>query len=233
MLKQALILAGGKGTRLGKITRETPKPLLLVAGKPFIEHLIIFLKQQGIKKILISTGYKANKFEEYISSNPFEGIEIKCISEPEPLGTGGAVKFLEDHLDSSFLVLNGDTIFNIQLKELAELIAISTDHICSIALRRTLNTARYGQVVLQGHKVLGFSEKVSASPNSNIINGGIYCMKRDIFEYIPPGVSSLENDIFPGMAEKGLLTGKIFDNYFIDIGIPEDLKRAQTELITS
>ena len=114
MLRQALILAGGKGTRLGEITQETPKPLLLVAGKPFIEHLIISLKKQGIKNIIISTGYKSEKFEEYISNNPFEGIEIKCIPEPEPLGTGGAVKFIEEHLRSSFLVLNGDTIFNIK-----------------------------------------------------------------------------------------------------------------------
>ena len=230
MLRQALILAGGKGTRLGEITQETPKPLLLVAGKPFIEHLIISLKKQGIKNIIISTGYKSEKFEEYISNNPFEGIEIKCIPEPEPLGTGGAVKFIEEHLGPSFLVLNGDTIFNIKLTELVELITVPTKQICSIALRRTSDMTRYGQVSLQGHKILGFAEKASTSTDSNIINGGIYFMKRDIFELLPSGMSSLENDIFPVMAKKSMLAGKIFNSYFIDIGIPEDLKRAQREL---
>ena len=230
MVRQALILAGGKGTRLGEITRETPKPLLLVAGKPFIEHLIISLKQQGIKNIIISTGYKSEKFEEYISNNPFEGIEIKCIPEPEPLGTGGAVKFIEEHLRSSFLVLNGDTIFNIKFKDLVDLIAVPKDQICSVALRRTPDMTRYGQVSLEGHKILRFSEKASTSTDDNIINGGIYFMKRDIFELLPSGMSSLENDIFPVLAKKGILAGKIFDSYFIDIGIPEDLKRAQREL---
>jgi len=231
MLKQALILAGGRGTRLKRLTRKIPKPMLLVNGNPFITYLIHNLQQQGIKKILISTGYKANYIESFFSNQLLKDVEINCIAEPEPLGTGGALKFASSYLDSEFLVLNGDTLFDIKFIELDDLISKSTDGIASIALRHDYDKSRYGQVVTDGKYVVRFSEKESKKLSSGaLINGGIYSMSSKVLKYIPEGYSSLEDDIFPVLASKRILLGKIFNGYFIDIGVPDDFKRLQVEL---
>jgi len=116
MLNQALILAGGKGTRLGDLTKNTPKPLLDVNGFPFLVHLINFLKKQGITKVLVSTGFNSEKIHKYFQKNSIPGVELECIAEPKPLGTGGAIKNLESYLDEEFYVLNGDIFCDLTSK---------------------------------------------------------------------------------------------------------------------
>ena len=231
MLKQAVILAGGKGTRLKRLTRNIPKPMLLINGHPFITYLTHNLQQHGIKKILISAGYKADCIESFFSNQVLEGMEINCLAETKPLGTGGALKFASPYLDSEFLVLNGDTLFDINFIELHNLLSESADGIASIALRHTSDESRYGQVVRDGKYVVSFSEKENKKLSSRgLINGGIYSMSSKVLNYIPGGYSSLEDDIFPVLASKRILLGKIFSGYFIDIGVPDDFKRLQVEL---
>ena len=231
MLKQAVILAGGKGTRLKRLTTNIPKPMLEIDGHPFITYLIHNLQQHGIKKILISTGYKSDCIESFFSNQMLEGMEINCLAETKPLGTGGALKFVSPYLDSEFLVLNGDTLFDINFIKLHDLLSESSDGIVSIALRHTYDESRYGQVVRDREYIVSFSEKESKKlSTSAIINGGIYFMSSKVLNYIPEGYSSLENDIFPVLASKRILLGKIFSGYFIDIGVPNEFKRVQVEL---
>ena len=229
MLNQALILAGGKGTRLGDLTKNTPKPLLDVNGFPFLVHLINFLKKQGITKVLVSTGFNSEKIHKYFQKNSIPGVELECIAEPKPLGTGGAIKNLESYLDEEFYVLNGDTLFKIKLDELPD-ITINNECICSIALRKSNLKGRFGQVELKNDFITKFAEKDSNNTNTDLINGGIYKMNSRILNLLPSGQSSLESDIFPELAKQSLLLGKEFKEYFIDIGVPEEFQRAQKEL---
>ena len=229
MFRQAVILAGGLGTRLGELTRETPKPMLLVDGRPFAEYLVRNLKRQGIKKIIFSTGHYADQVINFFGDGSNYGVNISCIEEPEPLGTGGALKFLAKHLDAEFFVINGDSLFDVNYIKLSNLLSKLPEALVAMALRYNLYSSRYGQVICNGILVTDFSEKgVKNSPT--FINGGVYAMKKKVLDLLPEDSSSLEKDLFPKIALNSQLLGQKFDGYFIDIGVPNDFQRIQSEL---
>jgi NDP-sugar pyrophosphorylase family protein len=229
VIKQAVILVGGLGTRLGVLTQFTPKPMLKVNGKPFAYYLVKKLKKQGIQNIIFSTGYYADQFVDFFGDGSDFGVNIICIEEPHALGTGGAIKFLKTYVDEEFIVLNGDSLFDINYIDLCRLFDQVPDALTAMALRFTPDSNRYGQVISEGILVTDFTEKDSQN-SSAYINGGVYAMKKKALDFLPEGVSSLEKDLFPSLALDRKLLGKSFTGYFIDIGIPEDFKRIQDEL---
>lgn len=228
IVQQALILAGGRGTRLGALTETCPKPLLNVGGTPFIHYLIWLLGLHGVRKFVLSTGYRSEMFRAAIPADSNPEREVVHSIETEPLGTGGAIAFARPLLDDIFLVLNGDTIFDIDHQALAATLKSAPRAMASVALRHVEDTSRYGRVTLDGDLVRSFGEKAASGPGW--INGGIYCLKRAAADFLPQSPCSVERDLFPRLAQSGELAGHTFDGYFIDIGLPDTLERAQFEL---
>ena len=221
-LAQAVILAGGRGTRLGEKTNQLPKPMMDVSGRPFIDYLIRNLIRHGIRDIVLSTGYLSNAISEYIGPGAHYGAKIRHITEDIPLGTGGAVKNCESILNDHFFVLNGDTLFDINF---AALDSLSTN---AVALRHIEDTSRYGAVELDGDLVTKFNEKGKSGPG--LINGGILRLNKETLKLLPDGPSSLESDLLPKLANKEQLASMPAAGYFIDIGLPETLELAQQEI---
>lgn len=225
MLHQAVILAGGLGTRLGALTHTTPKPLLPVGGIPFLEHVVWNLKRHGIRDILFSIGYRAERIVEHFGDGSGFGVAIDYVIEQSPAGTGGALLLCRDKLQERFLMLNGDTLFDINFLDLA-LMAQEEGALACLALRHVPQAGRYGRVDLQGRRVAAFVEKSDNNPG--LISGGISVLAREILEYIPGAPSSLEKDVMPRLAAEGGVSGKAYSGFFLDIGLPETLAEAQT-----
>lgn len=224
MTKQAVILVGGRGSRLEALTRQTPKPLLEVGGQPFIVHLIAELARYGFEAFVLLVGPYQDSFKAALTGRMPAGTRLTLVPEPQPAGTAGALVYARDRLRPRFLLLNGDTIFDINY--LALIGSPMPGSWCvRIALRRIGNSARYGTVLLDGHIVRKFSEKAVTGPGP--INGGIYWMKRDIIDEIAKIPCSLETEFLPRLVERGLVHGRVFDGRFIDIGMPEDFERAR------
>ncbi len=227
MASQAVILAGGKGSRLGPLTADTPKPLVEIGGRPFIVHLIGELKRFGFNRQTVLVGPFASEFAQVLGDGSHLGVRITLTPEPEPAGTAGALAWAAPGLDRSFLLLNGDSLFDFDWLDLTAS-RFDEPWIGVCALRRIENTDRYGRVEIEGERIVRFDEKSSSGPG--IINGGIYWLKREVLDYIPSQPCSLEIDVMPRLAADGLLRGRIYDGRFIDIGTPEDLRRAQKAL---
>ncbi len=219
---QALILAGGRGTRLGDKTAFVPKPMMDVAGRPFIDYLIRNLIRHGIRDIVLSTGYLSNAISDYIGTGVQYGARIRHVTEDIPLGTGGAVKNCESILNDQFFVLNGDTLFDINF---AALDSLSTN---AVALRHIGDASRYGAVEVDGNLVTKFNEKGKSGPG--LISGGILRLNKEALDLLPDGPSSLESDLLPTLVSKEQLAGLPAAGYFIDIGLPETLELAQEEI---
>ncbi|MGB8540698.1 MAG: nucleotidyltransferase family protein [Candidatus Acidiferrales bacterium] len=223
----AVLLVGGTGTRLQSVLPSIPKPLARVGNLPFLQLLILQLRSQGIQRIVLCTGHLADQIEEEFGDGHKWGVAIDYSRELKPLGTAGAVKLAERHLQdvSDFLVMNGDSFLELDFREFIRFHR-ECGGLISMAVRRVQDAARYGSVQLDAnHRVLGFSEKTSNSVPGTV-NGGVYVFNRSILKQIPEGPSSLEKDIFPQALEHGVYA---FDQQgmFIDIGTPEDYARAQ------
>lgn len=225
-LRQAAILVGGRGTRLGALTQATPKPLLPVAGRPFLDIVIERLAAQGIADIVLLCGYLADQmFARYHGSRQ-AGASIRCVTEPAAAGTAGALLAARDVLADEFVLTNGDSLFDCDLAALAAL-PVADDWMARLALRRAADTGRAGIVSLDGSRITGFAERGEPG-RPGVMNAGIYMLRRAVLDQVGPLPCSLEKDIFPRLAATGRLYGLVSEGFFIDIGIPEDLERAQT-----
>ena len=225
-IRQAALLVGGRGTRLGALTNDMPKPLAPVAGRPFLDWQIEEVARHGFTRIILLAGYRAEQIVARYSGQTIRGAEIQVLVEPDLRGTAGCLRLFNQHFDKHFLLLNGDTMFNINLLDLPRHRA---DAVVTLGLRRSAEGGRYGTVDLATNGLV--TAFLPRSPHrSGPINGGIYVLDREINEWIPEGSVSLEADVFPRLAHAGLLRGAVYDGDFIDIGVPEDLDRAQ-ELI--
>lgn len=227
-IKEAIILAGGLGTRLRSVLTDLPKCMAPVAGKPFLFYLINYLKQQGIEKFIFSLGYKHEIIQQYLLEN-FSSLNMVFVVEEEPLGTGGAAHLAcTKATEEDVLLLNGDTFFKIDIRQLEDL-HFTKQADCTISLKPMHNFDRYGVVELDSEaQVKRFREKEFYK--EGLINGGIYILNvRSFLQQHFPARFSFENDYLKNDQHK--LYGSIQDNYFIDIGIPEDLGQAQTELL--
>ena len=229
MIEEAIILAGGLGTRLRGIIRDIPKPMADINGKPFLEYLLNYVINQGILKIVLSVGYKHEVIKKYFGSF-FMGSELIYSVESKPLGTGGALKKAMEFIDSNnVFVLNGDTIFKIDLKEF-ERFHIEKKSNLSIALRRSEMSNRYGTVELnQDQSIKAFLEKRHVK--EGLINGGTYLLNKDFFNSFDlPNKFSFERDFLEKYYIDYKFYGFISNAYFIDIGVPEDYERAKQEI---
>lgn len=229
MIKEAIILAGGLGTRLRKTVPDLPKCMASVAGRPFLFYVINYLRSQGIEKFIFSLGYKHEVIEEYLNTQ-FSTLNYQCSIEEEPLGTGGAIKLAcLKTTENNVLVANGDTFFKIDAEKL---FSFHTEHDadCTLSLKPMNNFDRYGVVELdENNAVKDFKEKQFYA--SGLINGGVYTLnvERFLSEKLPSKFS-FEKDYLEKLFAQKKFYGVIDDGYFIDIGIPKDYNRAQQEL---
>lgn len=228
MLREAIILAGGFGTRLSHVVSDVPKPMAPVYGKPFLTYLLDRLIDAGIRRVILATGYKHECIESYFGPS-YRGAEIVYSQETTPLFTGGAIRKAAEQIQSEdFVVLNGDTLFDI---DFAKLYDFHTKHHAklSIALRQVADTSRYGSVTCTNDHIVSFSEKAE-SVGAGDINGGIYMINRSwLLNQDLPSKFSFEKELMQPMAGDPSFYGLSFNTYFIDIGVPEDYYRAQEE----
>ncbi len=227
---KTVILAGGLGTRLRPITYDYPKPMLPIRGKPFVEYLMNHLKSQGITEIILCLHYMADKFFEYFGDGTKFGLKITYSVEEAPLGTAGAIKNVENFLDETFVVLNGDTYVNLNFQKM---LGFHRDNkaLGTIALMRVKNPARYGSVdVCTDWRVIGFSEKTRV--HNGYINVGAYIFRDKILDFIPKNEKiSLEKEVLPNLLKnEERIYGFLTEGYFIDIGVLEDYQRFQMEV---
>lgn len=221
---EAVILAGGMGTRLRSVIKDIPKPMAPVNGKPFMLFVLQWVKRYPVEKIILSLGFKPDNVRNYFGDS-FSGIPVEYAVEEQPLGTGGAVKYAVRFTKADdILVINGDTFFPVDLKKFYDFHKNNANSF-SVALKRMKDFDRYGTVECLGETIVSFREKKFCS--EGLINGGIYLINRKYLERQDlPDTFSIEKDLMEKEAGTGLLKALIFDDIFIDIGIPEDYKRA-------
>ena len=227
MARQAVILAGGFGTRLSHVVSDVPKPMAPINNIPFLDFIIKQLQSHGFDNFVFLTGYKAEIIEDYFKNLP----DAVFIKEETALGTGGAILNAFNSLNDEFFVINGDTFFDIDFSLLED---FGKDKPCTIALRYTNNIQRYGFVEIDDNfKTICFVEKGNLPENriDGFINGGIYFMKKSVLWNFIKNFSgqfiSLETEIFPQLLKNNELFGLPLGGCFIDIGIPEDYQKAQ------
>lgn len=219
---QAIILAGGFGTRLQSVISDVPKPMAPVLGKPFLSYILDVLDNQGFTKVVLAVGYKKEVIQEYFKSK-YKGLDILYSIEEEPLGTGGCVKQAMSYIDEEYVfILNGDTMFKIDFKEMSKLNALS------IACKKMNDFDRYGEVQLNNGRIEAFAEKKYVK--EGYINGGIYYLPKNIFDTFDlPNRFSMEKDFFEKYIKSLNIQAYLSDSYFIDIGIPEDYAKVQKD----
>jgi len=228
---QAVCLVGGRGTRLGSLTDSTPKPLLEVGGRPFLDYLVHEARRFGLTRLTLLSGYQSGEIERRYDGQCFGQLTVEVVPEPEPAGTAGALVNAGQRLDEAFFLLNGDSYFDFNWLSLATVLQNREggDWTMHAALASGIEGSRYGRVQVDNGKVRGFQEK---GAGDEPINAGIYLVKRRLLESIKGVPCSLEREILPGLAERGQLLGTAARGSFIDIGIPADFARAQ-ELLPS
>ena len=228
--KEAIILAGGLGTRLRSVVTDVPKCMAPVAGQPFLKHVIRYFLSQGIERFIFSLGYKHEVIEEFLSRE-FPTLNFQCSIEEEPLGTGGAILLAcRRAIESDVIVVNGDSLFKVNVQKGFES-HIDNEAECTLLLKSMTNFERYGVVKLDtDFRVQKFKEKQFYQAGD--INGGVYVLNVESFlDLTLPEKFSFEKDYLEKHVSSGKIFGTIQDEYFIDIGIPEDYQRAQLELM--
>jgi len=227
VLRQAVILVGGLGTRLGERTKTTPKPMLPVGGRPFLDTLIDEIaRYDAFDEILLLAGHKAESILARYDGTVWGRARLAVSLEQAPLGTAGALVHAAGRLQERFLLLNGDSFFDFNILDLAARAKSSLVH---MALRADVVGDRFGRVVLDGDRVRSFIAPGQGATGP--VNAGVYVVDRGILARVGGLPASLEQDVFPALAADGAMTGTSYRGYFIDIGIPEDFARADVELI--
>lgn len=224
----AIILAGGLGTRLRSVIKDCPKPMALIQGRPFLEYQMNYWIEQGITHLILSVGYKKEVIINHFGHR-FKGITISYATENTPLGTGGGLILAASELKQPFLVLNGDTFFEVDLKKLISFHnEVKSDW--TLALNRTEETHRYMGVSLTSENQI-ISFKSNAVEHFSLVNGGVYWVEPLVLSELIASQEqrfSLEDDLLPYLKEQGKrFYGLEFFGKFIDIGIPSDYYRAQ------
>jgi D-glycero-alpha-D-manno-heptose 1-phosphate guanylyltransferase len=228
-IREAIILAGGMGTRLKSVLPDLPKCLAPVAGTPFLSYVINHFKAQGIEQFIFSLGYKHEVVEAFLK-NHYPDLAYKLSVEEKPLGTGGAIfRAVGMTEENSVIVLNGDTLFAVQLNKLLPFHFMTGAH-CTLSLKPMQQFDRYGAVQMEkDYRITAFDEKKFCTTGN--INGGVYALNAARFRQEKLGeVFSFEKDYLEAHVADRRIYGVLQDTYFIDIGIPEDYERAQHEL---
>jgi len=230
LLTEAIILAGGFGTRLQAVVNDVPKPMAPINRLPFLNYVFDYLKFYKIQHVVLSTGYLSEKIVEFYKDE-FKGIKISYAKEETPLGTGGGIRnAMTKCKTDDVLVLNGDSFFDVDIK------THYRNHIfkqadCTLALRKVDNAARYGTIQLgRLNRIAAFKEKDNKEVEG-LINGGVYILNRAIYlnKTESDSAFSIEKDFYEKKIKELNIFGFDYNGYFIDIGIPEDYKKAQDD----
>jgi D-glycero-alpha-D-manno-heptose 1-phosphate guanylyltransferase len=228
----AVILAGGLGTRLRPVVDDRPKPMADIAGRPFLEHLMSYWLDQGIKRFILSVGYRADQIERYFGTF-FEGSEVEYVHEQEPMGTGGALLLCQERkaISESFLLLNGDTFFPVNLRALQG-VAKKGNADWVLSLFPTKDSRRYMPIKADDSGRISFGNTAETQPKGGVTwaNGGVYWVNPRALAIFTGSTTnvSLESGIFPRCVDLGqTFFGLCSEKPFIDIGVPEDYAQAQ------
>jgi len=224
-VRKAVILAGGKGTRMRPLTYEMPKPMIPLKGKPLVQHIIELCRKYEVREIIMSIGYMGDKIRDHFGDGSHLGVDIKYVNEDEELGTAGPLLLAKEHLTGPFLMFNGDVLSDIDLGDLISFHA-EQNALATIALTQVQDTSSFGVARLKGHRIVGFVEKPKGGEDSKLINAGVYVLEPEVLDYIPKGKSMLERDVFPKLSDEGKLYGYPFDGQWFDTGTPEAYERA-------
>lgn len=224
---ECIILAGGLGTRLSGVVSDVPKCMAPVAGVPFLEHILTYLENQFVDHVIFSLGYKSEVVVDYLRQKAFT-FKTSWVLEPEPLGTGGGIRrALAKSKEPVVFVLNGDTMFDVDLRAMQH--AFSDDYKAMLALKPMRDFERYGSVQLNdSNEITAFNEK--QFQKEGLINGGIYLINKQkaVLDSFPDKFSFEKEFLEPESSAHGL-QGFVSEGYFIDIGIPEDYYKAQDD----
>jgi mannose-1-phosphate guanylyltransferase len=228
----AVVLVGGEGTRLRPLTEDTPKPMLPLLGRPLLAYTLDALIAAGVQRAILSCGYLPVEIEGYFGDS-YRGLALEYRVEPEPLGTGGAIRFSAAGLERTFLALNGDTL---REASLGPLLAAhrSKNAEATILLVRVADPSRYGLVRVDGGgRVRGFVEKPQPLQiDTNLVNAGLYVIEPAVLDLIEPGRPvSIEREVFPALVERGTLFGLELPGYWLDVGTPESYLQGHHDLL--
>lgn len=226
-MREAIVLAGGFGTRLKQVVPDVPKPMASIAGRPFLEILLSTLARKGFTRVVLSLGFMAEKIITHFRDR-YSGMELAYEVDPQPLGTGGAIRAALMRCESDHVfVFNGDTYLDLEVDELESLWRASQHPV--IVVREVPDTARFGRVEMNGGRVSAFHEK--GVYGVGLINAGCYVLPRGALDDFPLGRSfSLETEYLAKELHRIHFDGFVTHGHFIDIGVPEDFVRAQIEL---
>ena len=231
---KAVILAGGEGTRLRPLTSNTPKPMMPLANKPMMEHIVNLLAQHGFDEIVVTVAFLANQIRDYFGDGSDFGVTMRYATEDSPLGTAGSVRNAADELDDTFLVISGDVLTDIDLTAFVKAHR-DAGAAASIALKHVENPLEFGIVITQPD---GTIERFLEKPTwgevfSDTINTGIYVVEPEVFDFIPEGeVVDFSGDVFPALLDSGhTLHGHVTEGYWEDVGTLEAYSRAHTDVL--
>jgi len=232
---QALILAGGEGTRLRPLTSTVPKPVVPLVGRPFISYMLRWLREHGVEDVILGCGFMADQVRAVLGDGSGLGIRLRYLEEPRPLGTGGALKFAEDLLEDRFFMLNGDVLTDIDLTEQLKQHE-RTGARATLALYPVDDPSAYGLVRLDDDgSVRDFVEKPGPEElDTNLISAGAYILERDVLDGMAPAGTniSIERDVFPTLIGSGLC-GYEASGYWLDIGTPDRYLKGTYDILES
>lgn len=228
----AVVLAGGKGTRIRAVHPNTPKPLIPVAGQPFLHWLTLWLAESGVEEILFSTGWLGEQIEDWCRRQGYSRVSFTCVQEEEPLGTGGALFHCLDACKEWVLVVNGDALC---MGGLQELLALRDSDVLDGGLIgvRVSDTSRFGSLIVNGDLLQAFHEKI---PGSGLINGGVYLFRKQALASMRlNGAFSIERELIPTLLQSGASLRVVEPPTcpFIDIGTPDSLAQAESFVIAN
>lgn len=217
-MTKAIVLCGGKGTRLRPYTYNIPKPMLPLGKKPILEYVVNSLKLAGITELFLATGYLHEQIEAYFGDGSKFGVKIRYSVETTELGTAGSIIPLMGKMDETFIVMMGDHLSNLEIKDLIGFHK-KNKRIATLALNKKGVPLEYGVADMKGDEIIRFREKPIVE---NYVNTGVYVFEPEIFEYIKPG-EDFANHVFPRLIEKGeKIGGFVFSDYWLDIGRTTD-----------
>jgi NDP-sugar pyrophosphorylase family protein len=224
----AIVLAGGRGTRISHLYPDLPKPMVPAAGKPFLEWVLRHLAKQGVRRVIVSVGYLAEVFEQYLAQRPRDGLDVSAVRESQPLGTGGAARLATQAAPDAerFVVVNGDSLVLAEMCRAWSL--LDDDELDGVVVGVECDdAARYGTLLVGADERLsGFREK---RPGRGLVNAGVYFFKRPLLDALPAGTPmSLESDLFPSWLAGGAHFGVLpVRAPFLDIGTPSSVREAE------
>ena len=219
-----VILAGGKGSRIKKFLKNKPKPMMKFNNIFFLQYLINNFSKYPIKRIFILVGYKNNIIYKHFHNKSFNFINVKCIKENKLMGTGGALSGLKKNGLNDFILINGDTLFDVDINDLIKFHSKNKIGCMALTLnKKNIDSKKLNELSLK-------KNRISLTKKSKFMNGGVYFFKKRFLNLIPSQPCSLENDILPKILNNGMITGKFYKNFFLDIGTPYYLKIAEKKL---